>query len=99
MATWIWAGIAAGVGFGAGQLPIPYSNVALGLLFVAVLALFAVGNKAAYRAHPLGLLAQYTEPRKLLSEKLSAGERLAALLSVAVVLGVAASFFVGKVGR
>ena len=66
--SWIWAGVAAGVGFGAGQLPPPYSNTAPGLLVVSLLALFAIGNKAAYRAHPRGLLSQYTAPRKLLTE-------------------------------
>jgi len=84
--------IAYGTGFLLGITPMlfpqPFDKSAIGVFVISFLIIILVGNKAAFRAHPLGLFGQYTAPTKVLGKKLSVLERRVIVISLMAIAGL-----------
>ncbi len=86
-------GFLAGIiAFSCVQLPYPYSDIGMWLLVAAFILLIFIGHKAAFRAHPRGILAQLTEPSKIWGAKFNSVEKQIMYGSIIVVVSVIGSF-------
>ena len=89
---WISYGFAFLIGVISINMPHPYDKSGLGVFVLCFLALIFVGHKAAFRAHPYGIFGQYSEPAKVLGQKLSKIERRILTLSLLSAAGLGVGF-------
>ena len=68
------------------------SGFGLAVFLLAFVALILVGLKAAHRAHPAGLFAQWFAPGALIKAKLSKGEAQIVTVAIASMVGLCLGF-------